>query len=405
MYYSSIGIIALLILILNNFFILTQSSNKELNIAHKAYKIFLFGVAVFYLFDIIWGPLYTLKLVRINYINTYIYFLAMAISVLLWTKYIIIYTNDNNAFSRFIIIAGQTFLIIEIIILIINIFFPIAFSFDADGTYHSYIARNITLIFQIFMFLIINFYMLFIASRYEGNIKRRHIAIGIFCSFMVIFISLQVFYPLMPFYSIGYMLGTCLLHTFVLENENQARRKQLESILKVEKIQEFELGTTRKLAYSDSLTGVKNKMAYIEDIGGIDKRIEDNFLSNFGVIVFDLNNLKTINDTKGHDAGDTYIKNASSLICDKFKHSPVYRIGGDEFVVFLSGEDYRNRIKLLKDFSNMMEENTKKDEIVISFGFAAYQPAKDKSFLNLFNRADKKMYKHKQFLKSIQKLS
>ena len=165
-------------------------------------------------------------------------------------------------------------------------------------------------------------------------------------------------------------------------------------------MQELELGKTRKMAYSDPLTGVKNKMAYIEDVGGIEQKIEDEFLKDFGIVVFDLNDLKKINDTYGHDAGDKYIKSASNLICNKFKHSPVYRIGGDEFVVFLYGDDYNNRNSILIDFGNIIENNLKTDGVIIAFGYADYATQKNKVFMRLFETADKKMYEHKQELKS-----
>ena len=71
------------------------------------------------------------------------------------------------------------------------------------------------------------------------------------------------------------------------------------------------------------------------------------------VAVCDVNSLKAVNDTLGHKAGDEIIRRACSLICNTFKHSPVYRIGGDEFAVILSGRDYERRQELLSE----MEEN------------------------------------------------
>lgn len=400
MYYSSIGILAIIILFINNFNILIRSSTKSLSHSHKAYKTFLIGVTIFYIADIIWAPLYELKIGYLTFTETSLFFVAMALSVLFWTKYVIKYLDEKNKITFFLKFTGWIFLFLQITVLIINLFVPIAFWFDEEGEYHTEIARNLNLFFQLIMFLIVATAMLQVVFTSEGNTKRRHYAISLFCLTMTVFIALQIHYPFMPFYSAGYMIGTCMLHTFVLEDEKDASHKKLESLLQLEKLQEFELGTTRKMAYSDPLTGVKNKMAYIEDIGSIEQRIKDKFLSNFGVIVFDLNDLKKINDTHGHDAGDQYIKSASSLICHKFKHSPVYRIGGDEFVTFLSGEDFEKRDELLIDFHNQIEQNLSSGEVVISFGFAEFDPKKDADFLQLFERADKKMYECKQDLKS-----
>ena len=400
MYYSSIGILAILILIINNFAILIRTSHKSLDNAHKAYKSFLRWVSVFYVTDILWGPLYSLKLHKIAFIETSIFFIVMTLSVMSWIHYVIQYLNEDNLFLRVLKYTGWVLVFIQTVIIIINLFIPIAFYFEADGSYHTGIARNACFIFQLIMFLITWLYMLRAAYKSEGNIRRRHRAIGFFSINMVIFIIFQNHFSYLPFYTIGYMLGTCMLHTFVLEDEKEARREQLESMIQIEKLQEMELGQTRQMAYSDPLTGVKNKMAYIEDVGSVEQRIEDEVLHDFGLVIFDLNDLKKTNDTKGHEAGDQYIKAGSSLICNKFKHSPVYRIGGDEFVVFLSGQDYKNRTSILSDFQKVIEHNIETGDVVIAFGFADYEAQEEKGFMRLFETADKQMYECKQALKT-----
>ena len=122
-------------------------------------------------------------------------------------------------------------------------------------------------------------------------------------------------------------------------------------------------------------------------------------MEDFGIVVFDLNDLKKVNDTKGHDAGDKYIKEASHLICDTFKHSPIYRVGGDEFVAFLEGEDFNNRTELMNSFNSMMEDNLRDDNVVISAGIDIYIHDKDTVFDNVFGRADTAMYERKKQLK------
>ena len=95
-------------------------------------------------------------------------------------------------------------------------------------------------------------------------------------------------------------------------------------------------------ANTDALTGVKNKHAYVEKTGAIDQQIAEGTQPPFALVVFDVNDLKKINDTAGHQAGDQCLRNACSIICDIFKHSPVFRIGGDEFSAILSGQDFEN---------------------------------------------------------------
>ena len=162
-----------------------------------------------------------------------------------------------------------------------------------------------------------------------------------------------------------------------------------------------ELGTVKTIAYRDSLTGVKSKHAFVEFESDIDTQIDIRKAGEFAVLVCDVNGLKHINDTLGHKAGDEYIKQASELICKAFQHSPVFRTGGDEFVVLMNGSDYPEREKLVADFDRQVEENLSTGKVVISAGLSEYLPGSDNSFHSVFERADKLMYERKAQLKSM----
>jgi len=164
---------------------------------------------------------------------------------------------------------------------------------------------------------------------------------------------------------------------------------------------EFELGVMKEIANTDPMTGVKSKHAYIEFEKLLNKRIEDGIAENFEIIVFDVNGLKHINDTQGHKAGDAYICCASNIICEMFKHSPVYRIGGDEFVVVLHGYDLEHHDMLIDKFNTMVEENIAKGDVVVSLGHSEYIPGKDTTMRSVFSRADVQMYERKRYLKSL----
>ena len=99
----------------------------------------------------------------------------------------------------------------------------------------------------------------------------------------------MILFPLQPFYTIGCLLGTCIIHTFVVSDMQDDRRIELEEMLRREAQQEKELGSAKKLAYTDSLTGVKNSHAYVEMIKKVDQRIAAGEIREFGVVVFDLN--------------------------------------------------------------------------------------------------------------------
>ena len=401
MYYASIGVIAMMIHVIINYNVLIKPSRSLSIPAHRTYRNFLFSVMAYYITDVMWEVLSSLMMLRAIFVETTIYFVIMAVSVLLWTQFVIDYLNVKKHFIKILDFAGWFFLIFQIAILTINFFYPIAFWFGSDGTYYTGKARALNMAFQLLLFIATTIYMTFFTLQSHDNQRIRYCAIGLFGFIMTIFVALQEFYPLMPYYSIGYMLGTCIIHTFVLEDEKETRRKELELLLQVEEIQEKELGSVRHMAFTDPLTGVKNKNAYIEDVGGIEQRIEDGILKDFGIIVFDVNGLKNINDTKGHDEGDKFIKKASKLICRQFRHSPIYRIGGDEFVAFLMKDDYKNHKKLLEEFNRQIEKNQAEGSVVIASGFADFQPEKFASFLRLFEHADKMMYERKKALKGI----
>lgn len=398
MYYSSIAVLALFILLIINYNVLKKENKRDLIPAHRSYRRFLIGVIFFFIEDALWGVLYEFSMAFV-YADTMLFFATMAVTVFLWTRYVIAYLQEKNTFSAFLIHGGWLVLGFTLLVLVINLFLPILFLFDENGGYHACGARYVLMLSQIFLFMSTAIYMLIITAQAEKKVKFRHRTIGSFGLSMTVFIVVQTFCPLLPLYSIGCLLGTCILHTFVLEDEKEDRRLELEKLLVRERRQRRELESARQMAYTDALTGVKNKHAYVEAELDLDRRISDGDLKKLGVIVFDLNGLKKVNDTMGHDKGDQYIKTACQMICRAFGHSPVFRIGGDEFVAILEGEDYENREMLLSFFQKQIEDNKRRGTVVVSSGLEEFHPESDNSFRTVFERADKKMYYCKRKLK------
>ncbi len=402
MAYSSIAILSLLVGIIINHDVLKRNT-KNSKKSHKLYRLFLIGTMIFYLCDALWGILYEANFITATYIDTVIYFGIMGICVFLWSRYVIYYLNEKNIFIKILAIVGWAYLLFEGITLLINFFVPVKFYFNDKGEYVPCITRYISLAIQVFMFFITSIYVFIFGARVDGNERMRHITVGSFGLAMTVLVIGQFFYPLWPLYAIGYLLGTCLIHTFVLESEKEEYRMELEDLIIREQMQKKELGSTRKLVYIDSLTGVKNKRAFTEAQKEVDEAVNCGLIQEFGVVVFDLNGLKTINDLKGHDAGDEYIREGSKIICDVFQHSPVYRIGGDEFVAFLRAYDYQNKDNLIHSFEQIMEDNLANDKVVISEGLAVFEDIKQDTFAKVFERADKNMYERKRYLKSLAK--
>ncbi|MBQ4511742.1 MAG: diguanylate cyclase [Anaerolineaceae bacterium] len=150
-------------------------------------------------------------------------------------------------------------------------------------------------------------------------------------------------------------------------------------------------------ANRDELTGVKNKHAYAELEESLNKLIADKEPVNFAVTVFDVNNLKAVNDTEGHQAGDQLLKDACRTICHIFAHSPVFRVGGDEFVVISRGNDYEEIEILLAKLNKINRDNASNGGIIIASGMSKFDH--DENVAKVFERADAAMYENKKKLK------
>ena len=223
----------------------------------RTYRLFLVGVLVYLVTDLLWGILDSNHLITLLFIDTTIHFAAMVGAVMLWTQYVVLYLDTSSAFERILQIAGRVFFALELIFIVVNIFKPVLFWFDENDVYQAGIARYITLGIQIFMFLVTAVYTLIVAAKSHGRDRRRHMTIGIFGIAMMTLITIQVFYPLLPLYAIGYMLGTSLLHSFVVEDEKEEYRRGLEEAAKIDQEQKKELSESRE-ALKDALAIAEN---------------------------------------------------------------------------------------------------------------------------------------------------
>lgn len=150
------------------------------------------------------------------------------------------------------------------------------------------------------------------------------------------------------------------------------------------------------MANKDALTGVKNKRAYVQVETDLDEQISHNNQPAFAVVVCDINGLKQMNDEHGHKAGDDFIRKACTIICNTFKHSPVFRIGGDEFAVIMRGQDYENREALMRQFDETLKKNMENDVEILAAGLSIFDPENDMRVQDVFERADALMYDDKE---------
>ncbi len=630
----------------------------------RRYRLFLIASICYYITDIAWGILYEhhdiAALFPFLYSATIFYFIFMLLTMLTWIRYVVAYLDKHRMRSKALLYSVWVMFGLGIIYLMINRFFPFIFYFNDAHEYIGGSGRYVAYILQITLYLINTVYMLFIASKSSGQEKTRYKAVGLTSLVLMVFQIFQIIEAIFPFYAMGLLIGTCVIHSFVEEGERKEKEtydniakslaedyeaiyyidiasgeyhefststeydsmnvpmagkdfytetrenalryahpddrefakslyyketmlKNLEgrnsysykyrimvcgearyfsfTVMKAEdkrhlvlyekdindeitaetmnlenqkksitysriaeslasnydaiyyvniedssfvsyqtnnifgqlevrrsgddffadcainipkiihksdrdRVIEFisadnlmsalenkkeisldyriivdgksryarmtarktsdgthfiigiedvdddvkkekqvlkALNTEKELARRDELTGIKNKTAYLE----LEKSVQSNIDNGmdylpFAMVVCDANDLKMVNDTEGHAAGDEYIKASAKLLCDIFVHSPVFRVGGDEFVVFIRGDDYINRGNLMEKLQNISLENRKKNvRPVLASGMAEYIPETDSLVSEIFDRADKEMYENKQSMKKI----
>ena len=173
--------------------------------------------------------------------------------------------------------------------------------------------------------------------------------------------------------------------------------KNIDADVKREKEYLINLAQARDEANRDELTGIRNRHAYLEYVAHLKQQLERGEITDYAIVVFDVNGLKRINDTLGHQAGDRYIREACSIICNIFKKSPVFRIGGDEFVTVAKGSDFVKLEHLLDQVEYMNQQNAVHGGIVIAAGKAIAKD--DEDIRDVFERADAMMYENKKRLK------
>ena len=153
-----------------------------------------------------------------------------------------------------------------------------------------------------------------------------------------------------------------------------------------------------KMAYTDDMTSLKNKTAYLQAIKDIDlKKIGT---ISYTVAVFDICSLKAVNDNFGHEYGDMLIINAANILKKIFDINSVYRFGGDEFIGIFYGLSEYGIIDLFYKFDNEISafnQDQKEDSLKlhISKGFSVFNKDTDTCFKDVFERADTAMYDDK----------
>lgn len=163
-----------------------------------------------------------------------------------------------------------------------------------------------------------------------------------------------------------------------------------------------------QLAYRDGLTGIGNRTAFQEQLVDLEK--EKDTIPAVGIMMFDVNDLKFVNDNLGHHLGDNLLVQSADIIQNAFKSQggDCYRIGGDEFAVIISGDDVMMRCEEgIQSFLKQMEEYNQRPDrqfrISIAYGYALYnKESTGKRLMDIYQQADILMYENKKRIKASQ---
>ena len=240
MYYSAFGLLATLTLLIVNWDILRKFSISYDKPAWNVYRRFLFAIIAYYVTDILWGFLESKKLATALFVDTTIYFVAMSVGISFWAEYTVAYLDEKNRFGSFLVYTGRIIAVMITGLAFVNIFTPVLFTVDSSCVYKALPSRYVMLALQIMMLIIISVYALSIMIRLGSTVgsHTRYKILAAFGMIMAITLFVQLWFPYLPIYSIAYMLGTCMLHSFVADDEKEEHRRAEKEAKKINELKE-----------------------------------------------------------------------------------------------------------------------------------------------------------------------
>lgn len=227
--YSVIGFIAIAVQLIINFKVMFKSEGNNERTAGKIYQMLMLSMFAYYITDTCWGILAGLNWIPLLFLDTTVYYVAMSLIIVCFYRYFVEYLGMKDWKGKLFTLFGKAFFVLEIIFLIINFFKPCFFWFDENDAYVAGPIRYIALWVQVAMFAFSSLVTMLNALRTEGASRKRHLAISFFSLIMLGAILFQERYPLLPFYALGCLLGSCVLHVYVVGDEQDEAASQLSN--------------------------------------------------------------------------------------------------------------------------------------------------------------------------------
>ena len=227
--YSSIAILAMAIHLIVNF----ELRRDRAVTAHgtREYRGFLRGIFTYYVVDAGWGIFAGLGWTNVLYLDTTFYYIAIALSVLTWCRFVIAYLGLGRGAARTLSWFGYALLGLYVVLLAVNPFNGCLFRFDEQGAYGAGPLRLFLFYPLVALNVLMAVFVLVKALGSRDSVRRRNMVVFLFCLAMTVAIVLQILWPLWPFYALGCLVGNCFFHVFVIEDE---RDELLQAVIERE---------------------------------------------------------------------------------------------------------------------------------------------------------------------------
>lgn len=227
--YSVIGFIAIAVQLIINFKVMFTRESNNIRKADRIYRLLMLAIFAYYITDAMWGILAGLNWIQLLFVDTTIYYIAMCSAIVCYYRYFVEYLGMKDWKGHLFTWFGKAFFVLELLFLVINFFYPCFFWFDGSDAYVAGPIRYAALWVQIAMFAFSSVVTLLDALRTEGTSRNRHLAIFFFSLIMLVAVVFQEKYPLLPFYALGCLLGSCVLHVYVVVDEQDEATNQLSN--------------------------------------------------------------------------------------------------------------------------------------------------------------------------------
>ena len=191
----------------------------------REYRVFLYAVFAYYVVDAGWGVFAGLGWTNVLYVDTMLYYIAIAMSVLTSCRYFSVYLNLGKWKARMLVWFGYALLSLYVVLLTANVFNGCLFIFDEQGRYTAGLLRALLFYPLVVMSVLMAICAFVKACRsHNDSVRRQNMVAFLFCFTMAVAIVLQIVWPLWPYYALGCLIGNCFFNVFAIEDEREELR-------------------------------------------------------------------------------------------------------------------------------------------------------------------------------------